>query len=208
MHRDLLLKGLTAMIPKTTFRNFQNDSGISSISVAKSLFNFLSSNNIGRISKNAIEFSGSDRIHAAILALEMGCDIEDVSLRLSWKDFEQLTSQLLLSFGYKTKTNVHLTNPRMEIDVVAISSGIAIVIDCKHWRRCNYSLMSSFTRKQSARAKRLLELESGIDQAVPVMITLHAESVNLVEGVPVVPIHKFSSFVLNVNYCASKGYGL
>ena len=198
MHPDLLVKALAAVEPKTTLEKFCAVSGIASRSVAKSLLDFLASNNVGTISRNEIEFTGSDRLYAAMLALQKGCDIEQVSQHLSWKDFEKLASEILMSFGYRTRTNVQLTKPRMEIDVVGVSSAFAIAVDCKHWRRSSLSTMSGFSRKQAVRAERLLKGDRRITMAVPVIMTLHAESVKVAGGVPVVPVYKFKTFVMDV----------
>ena len=133
-----------------------------------------------------------------MLALRMGCDIERVSGRLSWKDFEKLASEVLASCGYRTQTNVHLTKPRMEIDVVGISSGLAIVVDCKHWKTSTTSSLTSFSIKQSARAMRLPKWDTTVRCAVPVLMTLHGESVKFANRIPIVPVHKFRSFVIDV----------
>lgn len=196
MHPDLLVKALAAIEPETTLERFRAASGIASRSVAKSVLDFLASNNIGAVTKSAIRFSGSDRLYAAMLALQSGCDIEQVSGHLSWKDFEKLASEVLTSFGYRTQTNVQLTKPRMEIDVVGVSSGFAIAVDCKHWKRSGMSPIVS--EKQAARARRLLKYDSTISRAVPVIMTLHAGSVRFAGGVPVVPVHRFRSFVMDV----------
>jgi hypothetical protein len=206
MHPDLLVKALAAIKPRTTVERFQTTSGIASEYVAKSVLDFLASNNIGTITKNMLEFSESDRLYAAVLALQSGCDIEQVSAHLSWKDFEKLASEMLRSFGYRTLTNVHLAKPRMEIDVVGVSSAFAIAIDCKHWKRSSQSAISGFANKQAARAERLLTWDKKISQAVPVIMTLHTEPVKFVHGVPVVPVHKFKSFVMDVKGFLPKIY--
>jgi hypothetical protein len=198
LHPDLLLKALTAIVPETTLETFQTASGISSRAVAKDVLNFLARNNIGAIGKSTIRFSGSDRLYSAMLALQSGCDIEHVSGCLSWKDFEKLASKTLGSFGYRTQTNVHLSKPRMEIDVVGVSSGFAIAVDCKHWKRSSMSSIANFAEKQAARARRLIKRDGTIFQVVPVIMTLHAESMRFAGGVPVVPVHKFRSFIMDV----------
>ena len=198
MQPDLLVKALAAIDTKTTFQKFQVASGIASKSVAKNVIDFLVSNGIGSVTNNIITFSGTDRLYTAILALQIGCDIERVSRHLSWKDFEKLASEVLASLGYRTQTNVRLTKPRMEIDVVGISAGFAIAVDCKHWNRNNRSSIAAFSEKQAARAERLLKHDARISQVVPVIMTLHAESVRFVGGIPVVPVHKFKSFVIEV----------
>jgi hypothetical protein len=201
MHPDLLVKVLAVMEPETmvTLDEFQAASGISSRSVAKSVINFFAANNIGSISKSTIKFSGSDRLYAAVIALQMSCDIEQISRYVSWKDFEKLASEVLRSFGYHTRTNVRLVKPRMEIDVVGtLTDGFTIAVDCKHWKRSNLSSITNFSQKQAARSERLLKYDKTIHQVVPVMLTLHAESVMFVGRVPLVPIHRFRSFIIDV----------
>lgn len=198
MRPELLVKALAAIEPETTLERFQAASGIASRSVAKSVIDFLTSNGIGTVERNVIKFSGSDRLYAAISALRIGCDIEQISMNLSWRDFEKLASEVLGSLGYRTQTNVQLTKPRMEIDVVGVNSGFAIAVDCKHWKRSNLSSIANFSKRQAARAERLLGHDGKISQAVPVIMTLHAESVVFAGGVPVVPVHKFRSFVIDV----------
>ncbi len=201
MHADLLVKVLAAIEPEKVMSldSFQQACAISSKSVAKSVLDYLEVNNIGSASKNTVKFSGSDRIRAAVLALQMRGDIEQVSTYLSWKDFEKLASEVLRSFGYRTRTSVRFAKPRMEIDVVGTSSdGFTIAVDCKHWKRSNLSSISNSSQKQALRAERLIKYEKTISQVVPVMLTLHAESVRFINAVPLVPIHKFRSFIMDV----------
>jgi hypothetical protein len=201
MHRDLLVRALAAIEPEKiiSLDSFQKACGITSRSVAKTVLDYLEDHNIGSVSKNLVKFSGADRISAAVLALQMRCDVEQVSRHLSWKDFEKLASELLASFGYSTRTNVWFVKPRMEIDVVGTGSdGFTIAVDCKHWKRSNLSSISKFSQKQAARAERLIKYDKTICQVVPVVLTLHAESLRFVGGVPLVPVHRFRAFILEV----------
>lgn len=197
VHPELLCKAIAAMTTATSLDQFQADSGIASASVARRVIEFLSSNGIGSRSGGTLSFSGADRLNAAALALRIGCDMEQVSVHLSWRDFEQLASETLKSLGYRTRTNVRFTKPRMEIDVVGVSSSFAIAVDCKHWRRGNMSSISGYAKKQAVRTERLAKQEK-ITQAVPVILTLHAESVKFVGGIPIVPMSQFRSFVIDV----------
>jgi hypothetical protein len=199
MHPLLLARSLAAIQPKITLLEFQALSGISSRSVAKSVLCFLQANGIGNsISGTYITFSSSDRLRVATLALKMGCDTELVASQLSWKDFEKLTSEILMSFGYHTQTNLRLIKPRMEIDVVGISSDFAIVVDCKHWKKNNLASISAFSQKQAERTKRLVMKDKRITQAVPAIVTLYNESVKFINKIPIVPISRFESFVRDV----------
>jgi len=200
MHFTLLCQALAGISPATTnLEQFQSAAGIEGRTVARSTIDFLAKSSVGRISKEGLTFSSSDRLKAAILSLRFaGCDANKVARQLSWKDFEHLAAEILDSCGYKTRTNVRLVKPSMEIDVVGINSGLALMVDCKHWKRNNISAIANYARKQAARTSRLVVLDAGIKGAVPVILTLEAESVRFVEGIPVVPIAQFRSFVLEV----------
>ena len=67
--------------------------------------------------------------------LEKGCPIDEISVALDWRNFEGLTAEILSEKNFAVIKNMMLTKPRMEIDVVGIRLGIAILIDCKHWKR-------------------------------------------------------------------------
>jgi hypothetical protein len=198
MHSELIAQVLAAIEPETTIAKFQERAGIASRSVAMSVLDYLLSHGIGSISKQTVFFGDLDRLKTSALALRIGCDVEKVSKQLSWQDFEKLASQVLISFDYKTQTNVRFTKPRMEIDVVGVNSGFAIVVDCKHWNRSNLWSISDYSCKQATRAKRLILSDKKISQAVPVILTLHAESVRFVNGIPIVPIFRFKSFIMDV----------
>jgi hypothetical protein len=193
---DLLcraLDGISANVNST--EEFQLASGIQGRSVARQVLDFFQKAGIGTISSGSVSFSAGDRVAAAALCITRGCDIDSVSSRLSWQDFEQLASAALRSGGYRTRTNVRFVKPRMEIDVVGIMASFALVIDCKHWARTNRSAVIQYCKKQAARADRFVNAEERVKQAVPVILTLHAESIKLVEGIPVVPIAQLRSFV-------------
>ena len=197
MHPELLVKALAAMHGSATVEEFHATSGIASRSVACDVLDFMLGQEIGSIKKGQVEFSGRDRLELADIALQAGCDMEQVSQHLSWKDFEGLASDVLSSLGYSTRTNVRFTKPSMEIDVVGIDAGFALSVDCKHWKRGNLSSISQFCSKQIARTQELLRRDKSISRAVPAVMTLHAERVRFAAGVPVIPVLKFRSFAVD-----------
>lgn len=183
----------------SSLAEFQDAAGIKSRTVARNVVDFFISSGIGRHSGSGISFSPGDRLKAALICLERGCDVHDLSDRITWKDFEQLASESLRSFGYQTMTNVRFIRPRMEIDVVGILSQLAVAVDCKHWRHANRSSILESSKKQAARASRLVEEKSHIRQVVPVILTLNTESVKFVDGIPIVPIVQFRSFLQDLH---------
>lgn len=202
MQAELVARAISGISPNTTFDEFRSRSGIISMTVAKDVLQFLNIHGIGSVYANVITFSRQDRLKTAIIALNMGYDIESVSKKLGWKDFESLASEVLHLLGYVTETNVRFTKPRTEIDVIGVHSKFAIVADCKHWKRTSISLMTKYTRKQVQRTVLLLDIRKNkINSAVPIILTLHSESVQFIDKTPIVPISKFRSFLHDIqNY--------
>jgi hypothetical protein len=160
MHPELLARAISGVSSETTAELFRIRARIVSEPVAERVLDFLSDNGIGTASGSKILFSSEDRLKIAILALKMGCDIEQISIQLNWKDFEALTSKILKLSGYKTAIHVIFSKPRMEIDVVGINSKFAIAVDCKHWKHGSLSILSLYAKKQIERTKILLAKRS------------------------------------------------
>ena len=151
-------------------------------------------NNIGSKQDDFYYFESSDKLKIAIALLEKGFPIDEISVFLDWRDFEGLTAEILSSKDFAVIKNMMLTKPRMEIDVVGIRLGIAMLIDCKHWKRYSTSSLTSAVKKQIERTKKYVEKTQG-SIAVPVIVTLFQDKVDFIENVPIVPIFQFSSFV-------------
>ena len=198
MHSELLAKAILGITchDATNIDEFMVNSAISSKSVANQVLHYMRRRGVGYISKGKIAFFPCDRLKTAIMAMQMGCDIERASTSLTWKDFEALTVEILHRFGYTTQTNVRLTKPRCEIDVIGIRSTCAIVVDCKHWKRSNVSSVSSCAKKQLKRTQLLLEKQTHtITSAIPILVTLHYERVSFINKVPIIPINMLNSFL-------------
>ena len=161
---------------------------------SKTILDQLIENNIGTKQNDSYFFEVGDKLKIAIKLLEKGFPIDEISVSLDWKDFEGLTAEILSSKDFAVIKNMILTKPRMEIDVVGIRLGIAILIDCKHWKRYNSSALKTAVQKQIERTKQYVAKTQGAI-AVPVIVTLYQDKVDFIDRVPIVPIFQFSSFV-------------
>lgn len=213
MHPVLLAKAIPSLYPQEiTLEEFQVKSGFVSRTTAKDVLEYVVNNGIGipTSTRNHYLFSKADRMKLAILALQRGCDIESISKSISWRDFEALTSEILGLYGYLTKTNIRLSKPtRIEVDVIGINNKLAIVADCKHWKRYSLSSISSYAEKQIERTKILFRAkrrtkQDKISHAVPIILTLYSMDVEFINGVPIVPISKFKSFIEDVSLYLSE----
>jgi Holliday junction resolvase len=190
----VFVKGIDSIIPGgISIKDFSMVAETDQVN-AKKILEELIKNGIGRKEDGVFDFSPGDRLKAGLYAIKEGASIDEVSEHLGWKDFEGLVAEILESKDFAVIRNMMLKKPRMEIDVVGIKSGIAILIDCKHWKRSNTSAMRAVVSKQVERTKHYVSQTEGA-MAVPVIVTLYQDQVDFINKVPIVPIFQFSSFV-------------
>ena len=149
---------------------------------------------IGTKQENRYYFEDSDRLKTAIMLIENGFPLDEIAIVLNWKDFEGLTAEILKEKNFAIIKNLILTKPRMEIDVIGIRLGVAMLIDCKHWKRNSTSALTETVRKQVERTKHYITKTPGAI-AVPVIVTLYQDKIDFIDRVPIVPIFQFASFV-------------
>ena len=186
--------GLRGIIPGgVSVEDFSAVTELNSID-SKTILDEFVKNDIGSKQDDSYYFETSDKLKIAVALLEKGFPIDEISVALDWRDFEGLTAEILSSKNFAVIKNLILTKPRMEIDVIGIRLGIAILIDCKHWKRYSTSSLTSAVKKQIERTKKYVEKTQGAI-AVPVIVTLYQDKVNFIGNVPIVPIFQFSSFI-------------
>ncbi len=163
-------------------------------SESKKILESILQSGIGSKINDKYYFDESDKLKTAILLIEKAAPIDEIAIALDWKDFEGLTAEILESKNFAVIKNLIMTKPRMEIDVIGIRLGIAMLIDCKHWKRYSSSALSEAVRKQVERTKQYIAKTPG-SIAVPVIVTLYQDKIDFIDRVPIVPIFQFSSFV-------------
>jgi len=189
-----MIVGLRGIIPGgVSVKDFSAVTKLNVIDSEMILDEFIK-NNLGTKQDNFYYFESGAKLKIAVILLEKGLPIDEISIALDWKDFEGLTGEILSSKNFAVIKNMILTKPRMEIDVIGIRLGIAILIDCKHWKRYSSSSLTTAVKKQIERTKHYVKKTQGA-MAIPVIVTLYRDKVDFIENVPIVPIFQFSSFV-------------
>ena len=135
-----------------------------------------------------------NKLKTALAAIKSGVPIEEASCDIDWKDFEGLVAEVLESKNFEVTRNFRMKKPTMEIDVVGIHLGTAVLVDCKHWKRMSNSALEKIVLKQIERVKHYVATTNEI-MAAPVIVTLYQEATKFVNRVPIVPIIQFSSFI-------------
>jgi len=141
--------------------------------------------------------SAETMIARAIDQMKGGASIQEVSRDLSWKNFEDFVSYILTLNGYETVTR-HRVGRRAEIDIISWNNNLALIIDCKHWKKTSKSSLSSIVSKQIQRSKLLIEtnyFKGTRMELIPTIVTLVEEEGQLYSGVPIVPVQKFDTFL-------------
>ena len=135
-----------------------------------------------------------NKLKTALSAIKSGAPIEEASRDVDWKDFEGLVAEILESKNFEVIRNFRMRKPTMEIDVVGMHLGVAVLIDCKHWKRMTNSALEKIVLKQIDRVKNYVANTDEV-VAAPVIVTLYQEETKFVSKVPIVPIIQFSSFI-------------
>jgi hypothetical protein len=189
-----MIIGLRAIIPGgISVEDFSAVTKMNS-SESKTVLDEFIKNDIGTKQDNFYYFEDGDKLKIAVALLQNGSPIDEISIELNWRDFEGLTAEILSEKNFAVLKNFMLTKPRMEIDVVGIRLGIAILIDCKHWKRYSTSALSTAVKKQIERTKQYVAKTPG-SVAVPVIVTLYQDKIDFIDNVPIVPIFQFASFI-------------
>ena len=135
-----------------------------------------------------------NKLKTALSAIKSGAPIEEASRDVDWKDFEGLVAEILESKNFEVVRNFRMRKPTMEIDVVGIHLGVAVLIDCKHWKRMSNSALEKIVLRQIDRVKHYVASTNEV-VAAPVIVTLYQEETKFARKVPIVPILQFSSFI-------------
>ncbi len=156
------------------------------------------------------------RITLAKKAIQLGANLSEIVELLTWKDFEGFVASILIENNYECVESFRRRGNSlikgMEIDVIGLKGNTIIAIDAKMWsiRTGKTSALKTAAEKQKERTQELkTELDSlsnriqipkeGEYQLIPVIVTWLVEDVELHEGVPVVPIFKLNSFILDID---------
>lgn len=189
-----MLRSLSGIIPGgISVEDFSAITKTNDEESRKILETFLKSD-IGSKQEEKYYFEDADKLKTAIMFIENGLPLDEVAIALNWRDFEGLTAEILRVKNFAIIKNLILTKPRMEIDVIGIRLGVAMLIDCKHWKRYSTSALSMAVKKQVERTKHYISKTPGAI-AVPVIVTLYQDKIDFIDRVPIVPIFQFSSFV-------------
>jgi Holliday junction resolvase-like predicted endonuclease len=171
--------------------------GIINQDILNELIFFLDKHGV-RIRKNKIENSAYNKLSIALIAINKGINVVDISSKLNWHDFELFSSELLKYHGYTVYTNFRLKNPKREIDIIGIKSQKALLIDCKHWKKKSITGLKQIVENQKNRSKLFIQKSNiKVQNVFPIVLTFLPNGNSFINGVPIISINKLNSFLLD-----------
>ncbi len=155
----------------------------------------------------AIEGNQFFPVKAAIALVKIGVSVERTAKLLNWKEFESLCEEILNSHGYSTIKHLRFSFKERgyEIDLLALSSRLMLSIDCKRWSYVRKSSLLEAALRQKERTEALsqvfpslkgFKLTSGSTNLIPMVICWIPEGAGVYQGIPIVPLHSFNSYLI------------
>jgi hypothetical protein len=139
------------------------------------------------------------RVIRAIAAIKMGAYPEDVASVLDWKEFETFCAALFRAKGFEVSENITTARPRMQVDLLARSGSLALVVDCKHWYRpMAMSSLSRVIASQEKRADLFRMKRPSLEPMVVVILSAVDETVRYMDGAAIVPVFTLANFLDNL----------
>jgi len=160
----------------------------------------------------------TSRLKLALYAIKQGADVQSVSLGLNWREFEEICAQAFQFYGYEVYRNFRFTSGkhRYEIDVIGVRAPLIICVDCKRWSSGRFSALRKSALQHFEKVEALSENKSalyrlgvnGWSKAVLIaaILSIYEDKVKIYEGIPIVPVFKFNSFLneLQLGLCDLK----
>ncbi len=148
-----------------------------------------------------------NRIQLAYKAIQLGANIKHIALALTWREFEEICAQAFMVNEYEIHRNFRFKVWRKyyEIDVIGIKKPYVICVDCKRWSAGRFSIIHKHAEQHYSRIKELSRNRDALRRLrisswnkiifIPVILTVHEDKVSIYNGIPIVPVFKFNSFL-------------
>jgi hypothetical protein len=166
--------------------------------------------------KSDITLDREMRFALAIEAVNRGAQVTSAVEQMTWKDFEGFVARILTENNYECTESYRRRGNSdiqgMEIDVVGVRGRKIVSVDAKLWgtRGGKTTALRSAAKNQRERSERLVGelsrlsaklrgMRAGSYEVYPILVTWLVEDVEIHDGVCVVPILKFNSFVVNMD---------
>ena len=159
------------------------------------------------LNREFLEVTPRQRVMLAESLIRSGQDPQQVSKLLIWQEFEEFVEAALDESSFRSVRHLIFKSRvgRREIDILAWNDVWILVVDCKHWSGAlTHSRMKIAAEAQIQRGRALVERPEIMQRRgmtrielplLPIIITLGEPRERLIDGVPIVGVTRFSSFL-------------
>ncbi len=162
------------------------------------------------------DFSDQKKGELILHLIELGVDIDSIFEFLDWKGFELIITAIFDKMGYTVQMNFRFKDEftKYEIDVLAFKFPYLFIIDCKHYKTPNSSIMKNAAIKQKERTEVLLEmfpilydnlvskLQLPIKRQIllyPMIISWRNHEIQYHQTIPIVAYSQLSGFLQEID---------
>ncbi len=125
-------------------------------------------------------------------------DLQKVSTEVVWQNFERLTAFIFEKNNFQVETGrvKTLNKMRRQYDVIAKIKGKTFLVECKKWSSNHYRLsaLRSAVKKHKERSEFYKKVTN--ENAIPIIVTLIEEEILVCEDIPIIPIFRLNSFII------------
>ncbi|MCS7385492.1 MAG: restriction endonuclease [archaeon GB-1867-005] len=155
----------------------------------------------------ALQCYPTDRLKLAFYAIKLGADVQSVALTLNWREFEDICARAFQIHGYDVYRNFRFAvwRHRYEIDVIGIREPLIICVDCKRWSAGRFSAVRKSALRHFERLEALSICRSALTRLgiygwpraifIAAILSIYEDKIKIYEGIPIVPVFKFNSFL-------------
>ena len=124
-------------------------------------------------------------------------DLERVSEESVWQNFERLASFIFEKNDFRVRVNTVKTRNknRRQYDVIAWRGSHAFLVECKKWAGSRYRLSALKKAVLQHRERTTFYEDVTNEKATPIIVTLIEETIQVYEGVPLVPVTRLNAFI-------------
>jgi len=124
-------------------------------------------------------------------------DLEMVSEEVIWQNFERLAAFIFEKNDFSVAVNTVKTyqKKRRQYDVIARRSNETFLIECKKWAGNRYRLSALKKAVEQHHERTMFYNTIMNEDAVPLVVTLVEEEIQLYAGVPLVPVLRLNAFI-------------
>jgi hypothetical protein len=135
-------------------------------------------------------------------------DLAVVSEEVIWQNFERLAAFIFEKNNFQVSVNIVKSGQKTkrQYDVIAWKGNQTFLVECKKWAGNRYRLSAIKKAVEQHKERAAFYQSITNEDAIPLLVTLIEEEIQVYEGIPIVSIQKLNAFVNELDGYAQGNY--